>query len=87
MKCPIPKPVSRIVTAAGEHGRPREVPCDGEATVTTLAPFTDNQSGETQFAFVQTCLHHAISIACWKLTISLVEQMKLADQMPRIQLI
>jgi hypothetical protein len=83
MKCPIPKPASRIVTAAGPQ---RMIQCDDEATCTTLAPFTD-KAGETHFQFVQTCLHHAISIACWKLTISVVEHMRPTDQMPRIQLI
>ena len=82
MKCPIPKPASRIVTAAG----PTVVDCDGEATVTTLAPFTD-PTGNTQFAHVQTCLHHAISIACWKLIQSIMEQQRLAEQNRRIQLI
>ena len=80
MKCPIPKPASRIVTAAG----PTVVECDDEATVTTLAPFTDRRTGETQFQFVQTCLQQAISIACWKLTIAIEEQQRLASADRRI---
>jgi hypothetical protein len=63
------------------------VQCDDEATVTTLAPFTERRTGETQFQFVQTCLHHAVSIACWKLTIAITEQLRLAEQERRIQLI
>jgi hypothetical protein len=82
MKCPIPKPASRIVTAAG----PSMVPCNDEATCTTLAPFTD-KAGEMQFQFIQTCLHHAISIASWKLTIAIGEQLRMAEQNRRIQLI
>jgi hypothetical protein len=62
------------------------VQCDDEATCTTLAPFTD-KAGETHFQFVQTCLHHAISIACWKLTIAIGEQLRMAEQNRRIQLI
>jgi hypothetical protein len=80
MKCPIPKPASKLITAAG----PTMVPCDGEATVTTLAPFTERRTGETQFQFVQTCLHHAISIACWKLTVAIDEQLRQAAAERRI---
>lgn len=83
MKCPIPKPASRLITAAA----PSVVPCDGEATVTMLAPFTEKRTGETQFRFVQTCLHHAINIAVWKLTIAIDEQLRLAQQNRRVQLI
>ena len=72
-----------IITSAG----PTSVPCDGEATVTTLAPFTQRRTGETQFQFVQTCLDHSIKIACWKLAIAIDEQLRLAQQERRIQLI
>jgi hypothetical protein len=83
MKCPIPKPASKIITAAG----PTMVQCDDEATVTTLAPFTERRTGETQFQFVQTCLQHAISIACWKLTVAVGEQLRQAEQSRRVKLI
>jgi hypothetical protein len=83
MKCPIPKPATKIVTAAGS---PRMVQCENHATVTTLAPFTD-RGGNTHFQFVQTCLHHAISIACWKLIGAIDEQLRLAQRTRRIQLI
>jgi hypothetical protein len=81
MKCPIPKPASRILTAAG----PTMVPCGDEAKVTTLAPFTEKRTAETQFQYIQTCLHHAISIACWKLTVSIDEQLRLAERTRRNQ--
>jgi hypothetical protein len=61
------------------------VPCGDEAKVTTLAPFTEKRTGETQFQYIQTCLHHAISIACWKLTVSIDEQRRLAAAERRIQ--
>lgn len=83
MLCPIPKPASRILTAAG----PTSVPCDGEATVTTLAPFTDRKTGDMQFQYIQTCLDHSIRIACWKLIESIKEADKLAAMNRRIQTI
>jgi hypothetical protein len=83
MNCPIPKPATKIITSAG----PSMVTCGDEANVTTLAPFTERRTGETQFQFVQTCLDHSIKIACWKLAIAIDEQLRLAQQSRRIQMI
>lgn len=82
MKCPIPRPASRILTAAG----PVSVPCDGEATVLSLAPYKA-PNGDTEFQYVRTCLDHAIRIACWKLIIAVDEQQRLAEQNRRIHTI
>lgn len=59
--CPIPRK-SQLITAAG----PTTL-CGEPADVMTVIPMVDQRTGQRYPEFGYTCLHHAISIATWKL--------------------
>ncbi len=75
MNCPIPRK-SQILTAAGSV-----IPCQDEATVLTMAPFSDKATGKPAgLRPVYTCLYHAVEIATWKLS----ERLRAVDKQRRI---
>ena len=55
MNCPIPRQSGLEIIA-----------CPGEPIFPCLAPYANEATGETRFAWTFVCLHHAIEINTWK---------------------